>query len=246
MDRELKQKAWAPGAISDSVSSILSGYGVTPDVEAIAVTTTEEDHLVVQCETDLRFVRRMARRYGCWFWMTTDGAGTTTAHFKRPPLDGAAAITIAINNATPNVSSLDLDWDVERPTTAIAAQLGLRDKSPIDGQVERSPLRALGSTAFADVAAARGVHVVAPADLAGDLQARSEGALIEAGWFVRVRGQTSVRALGAVLRAHTLVGVSGLGTRHSGTYVVSSVRHVIDRTAHVMDFELMRNAWGAS
>jgi len=246
MDRDLHQKVWPAQAISDSISSLLSGYELTPDVEAIATTTSEEAHLLVQADTDLRFVRRIARRYGYWFWLTTDTGDTTTAHFKRPPLGGTPSITLKINNETPNVAALDLDWDVERPNRTVANQLGLRDKAAIDGHGDRSPSTPLGKTALADLAAPRQALIVAPVDTAGDLQARTEGALIEAEWFVRLRGKTSVRALGDVLRTHTLVAVTGLGTRHSGTYVVASVRHKIDRTAHEMDFELIRNAWGAS
>jgi phage protein D len=246
MDRDVKQVVWPAQAISDSVSNLLSAYSLTPDVESISTTTSEDTHLLVQADTDLRFVRRLARRYGFWFWVTTATNETTTAHFKRPALAGTPALTLTINNATPNVSALDLDWDVERPNATIANQLGLRDKGAIDGHVDKSPLRSLGKTPLSDIAAARKVQIVAPVDVVGDLQARSEGALIEAGWFVKLRGETSARALGGVLRTHSLVAVAGLGSRHSGTYLVSSVRHVIDRTAHKMEFELLRNAWGAS
>lgn len=246
MDREVKLKLWpASGAISDSITGILGAYAVTPDVESLAISTTEEDHLLVQRDTDLRLLRRLGRRYGYWFWVSTGTDGTTTAHWKRPPLDGDPVAALILNAKDNNVAALDLDWDVERPNQATATQLGLRDKAAIDGEVDASPLSPLGSTALADVAAARGVQIIAPVDAAADLQARSEAALIESGWFIRARGQTSVRQLGAVLHAHTLVTVNGVGVRHSGTYVVAAVRHVIDSIAHVMEFELVRNAWGA-
>lgn len=244
MDRTMRQKVWPAQAISDSISAILAGYSLIADVPALSTTTSEETHLLVQDDSDLRFVRRLARRYGCWFWVTTTPAGIATAHFKRPPLDGKPAITLKINGDTPNVAALDMDWDVERPNAAIASQLGLRDKKVMDGHVDRSPLKTLGTTPLADIAARREVQIVAPVDVVGDLTGRAEGALIDADWFVRLRGHTSVRALGAVLRAHTLVAVEGLGSRHSGTYVVASVRHVIDAAAHAMDFELVRNGWG--
>jgi hypothetical protein len=247
MDRDISAKIWpASGAISDAVSSIIGGYPqVTPDVEALSVATDEGNHLLVQRDTDLRFLRRLARRYGYWFWVTTDTSYTTTAHWKRPPLDGDPVAALTLNAKDNNVASLDLDWDVERPNTAVATQLGLRDKESIDGAIESTPLTLLGSVGLADVAAARGIQIVAPADVAGDLQKRSEAALIESGWFIRARGQTSMRQLGKVLHTHTLVSVNGIGTRHSGTYVVAAVRHIIDSIAHVMEFELVRNAWEA-
>jgi hypothetical protein len=245
MDREVKLKVWpASGAISDSVTGILGGYAVTPDVESLDISTNEDEHLLVQRDTDLRLLRRLGRRYGYWFWVDTDTDGVTTAHWKRPPLDDDPGPALILNTKENNVAVLDLEWDVERPNQTIATQLGLRDKASIDGVVDASPLSQLGSAGLADIAAARGVQIVAPVDVAGDLQARSEAALIESGWFIRARGETSVRQLGAVLHAHALVTVNGVGTRHSGTYVVAAVRHIIDSIAHVMEFELVRNAWG--
>jgi hypothetical protein len=245
MDRDVKAVVHPAQAISDSISGILGAYDVTADVEAIDVTTSDDDHLLVQRDTDLRFLRRLARRYGCWFWVTTDTQDTTTAHFKRPALDDDPTIELWINSDKPTVDELVLDWDVERPNTAVASQLGLHDKGTIDGQVDRSPLTSLAALALADIADPRAIQVTAAADIAGDLSKRSEGALIESGWFVRARGRTNVRTLGAILHAHTLISVGGLGSRHSGTWLVHAVRHVIDESEHAMEFELVRNGWEA-
>ena len=87
--------------------------------------------------------------------------------------------------------------------------------------------------------------MIAPVDDADDLKGRGEGALIEAGWFIRVTCSTSIRALGALVRPDALVDLQGLGKRHSGTYWVHGVRHVIDASAHLMELELYRNAWGS-
>ena len=246
MDRELVAKIWpASSAVSDAVTGIIGNYdSVTPDVETLSITTADNGHLLVQRDTDLRFVRRLSRRYGYWFWVTTDTEDVTTAHWKRPPLDDDPAAALILNADANNVDVLDLEWDVERPNTAFAAQLGVRDLAAIAGDVDRSPLTPLGKTPLSELTEPRGIQVIAPADTAADSRARAEGALIESGWFIRARGQTSMRQLGACLHAHTLVTANGIGTRHSGTYVVAGVRHVIDNDAHLMHFELVRNAWG--
>lgn len=245
MDREVKAKVWE-GAASDAVTAILGTYGVTPDVDSIATSHAEATHTLVQRDTDLRFVRRLARRYGHWFWFTTDATtGVTTAHFKRPVTSGAPAATLAINSANPSLAELELEWDVERPGAAVGKQLKLADLSTIDGAVTQSPVTPLGATAFASLAPPRQALVGAAVDDVGDLRARAEATLIEGGWFLRARGQTSARALNAILRTHTLVAVDGVGARHSGGYVVASVRHVLDGDGHTMDFELIRNAWEA-
>jgi phage protein D len=245
MDREVKTKVWSDQSASDTVSAILSGYGVTPAVDPIATTHTEDTHTLLQRDTDLRFVRRLARRYGHWFWFTTDAMGTTTAHFKRPVTTGSQVATLEISTKNPSLAELEIEWDVERPGAAVTKQLKLSDLSIIDGQVAKSPLPPLGTAGLADLAPVRQARLGAAVDDVGDLRARAEATLIDGGWFLRARGQTNARALNAVLRTHTLVAVDGLGKRHSGGYMVASVRHVLDGDGHTMEFELIRNAWEA-
>ncbi len=246
MDREDKVVAWADLTDSAAVTSILSQAGLTPDVEATQAGHFELKHTLIQRETDLTFVRRLARRNGNFFWLTCDEAGVETAHFKRPVLAGQAACDLVINLTDPvsNVTALEINWDVERPTSADAAELDLNNKSDISGAVQRSPLSALGGTALSGIITdQRVVHVRAPVDDSGDLQARGEGALIEAGFFLRASGTTTLSSLGNILRSHTLVNLRGAGSRHSGLWFCAAVRHAIDASEHRMEFELIRNGW---
>jgi len=246
LDRENKAVAWANLTDSSAVSSILSQAGLVSDIENTQPGHFESKHTLIQRETDLSFIRRLARRNGFHFWITCDETGTETAHFKRPELNGQAACDLVINlsDPRPNVTSLDITWDVERPTQTDANELDLNSKSDITGTVQASPLTALGGVGFSQIAVdPRTTHISAPVDDSGDLQARSEGALIDASFFLRATGSTTVSALGKVLRSHTLVNLRGAGSRHSGLWFCSSVRHSIDADEHRMNFELIRNGW---
>ncbi len=247
MDREDKAVLWPDLTDSDAVSTILGQYGLTPDVDATDAGHFEAKHTLVQRETDLAFIRRLAARNGCLFWITFDAtANVETAHFKRPDLDAEPAAELVINLDDPpaNVASLEITWDAEAPSGTVAAQVDLNAADTIDGEVTVSPLTALASQRFAAIGASpRSVHLAAPVDDAGDLRARGEGALIEAEMFIRARGQTTAHALGAVLRAHTIVNLRGAGTRHSGKWLCHTVRHYIDAVEHRMEFELVRNGW---
>src|SRR6266850_1857556 len=245
MARESQAVIWSDLTDSDAVSQILGGYGYTADVDSTQAGHEEDKHTLVQRASDLDFVRRLARRNGFLFWIDCDKAGTETAHFRRPDLDGKSVLNLDINISSNNLGTLDLMWDVERSTSVIAAQLNLNDKTSIDGAVSASPLSPLGSQSLSDITGdTRSAHLHAPVDDAGDLTARGEGALIEDAWFIRATGQTSVNALGDIVRANTIVNLRGVGTRHSGNYYVASVRHTIDPSAHHMEFELVRNGWG--
>jgi len=246
MDRQVRAVVWPDGADSDAVSAILTGYGFVADVATTGGAHAEAKHSLVQRDSDLRFVRRLARRNGFLFWATADAAGVETAHFKRPPLGDAADKDLVIQLTGSNIESLDLTFDVERPTSVEGAGLDLNSKGDLDGAVARTPQALLGSKGLQDITGdTRSAHVVAPADDAGDLRARGEGALVDADWFIRASCETSVNALRALLRASTVVELKGAGSRHSGKYFVAAVRHRIDPAGHKMLVDLVRNGWGA-
>jgi hypothetical protein len=246
MDREAKSQVWAGLTDSDAVTAILGGYGYAPDVEATSAGHFEDKHTLIQRSTDLYFVQQLARRNGFLFWVTSDEFGIETAHFKRPPLDGSAEAELVINLDSPAIQQLDIEWDVERPTSVEARQLDLNAKTDIDGGVARLPLTLLGDSSLADITGdTRSQYLTAPSDDAGDLTSRGEGALIESGWFIRATCQTSADLLGRLVRGSTMVEVRGAGSRHSGNYFVASVRHLIDAVTHSMEIELIRNAWNS-
>jgi hypothetical protein len=245
MDREAKSVIWNAGD-SDAVKTIADRYGFsTTDVRSTPAQHPEAKHVLVQRDSDLRFVRRLARRNGFLFWVDADASGRTAAHFRRPPLGGSPAAKLAMTSP-PNVGSIDIDWDVERPTSVSGGQLDLNTKKVIDGAVAKSPQATLGSKPFAAIATGtRSVLVSAPADDAGDLKSRGEGALVDSDFFVEARCRTTAEALGTVVRASTVVELCGAGPRHSGKWLVSAVHHTVDAVAHRMDVELVRNGWGA-
>jgi phage protein D len=244
MDRETRSEIWADVTDSDAVTSILEEYGYSTDVDATSAKHSTKKHSLAQRDTDLVFVRRLAKRYGYLFWVTCDSDGNETAHFKRPPLDGSLAGELAINLESPSIETLDIEWDAERPFRVESLQLDLNTKKNLDGAVEETPQTLLGSRGLADVAGnSHSMRLNAPVDDAGDLRERCEGALIEADWFIRARCRTSLKMFGDLVRAHTVVRIRGAGSRHSGKYFVAAVNHRIDAAAHRMDIELVRNAW---
>ncbi len=248
MDRETRAVIWADVTDSQAASSVLSDrrYGYALDVEETAAGHYEEKHVLVQRETDLHFVRRLAARNGYLFWITCDAQGAETAHFRRPQLDGDSTATLLINVDGASLKTVEIAWDVERPTSVIGAGLDANTKEVLDGSVAATPQTILGARSLQAIAGdTRSAHLSAAVDDAADLQARGEGLLIQADWFVRLTCQTSLYGLGQIVRTHALVQVDGLGTRYSGKYFVAAVHHVIDASAHLMDLTLVRNAWSA-
>lgn len=246
MDRETKATVWADLTDSDVATAVLASHGYLPDTEATDARHETLKHPLLQRDTDLRLLRRLARRNGFLFWVTSDVLGVETAHFKRPPLQGQPSADLTLNQDMPSIRTLDIHWEVERPSGVVGDQLALNSKSTMDGSVQESSMEPLGAQPFSRIVGEpRLAHIVAPVDDVGDLRARGEGLLMESSWFVRASTQTTLATLGTVVRAHAIVNLGGAGSRHSGLYFVTKVRHTIDSAAHRMDIELARNAWGS-
>jgi phage protein D len=246
MARESKIKVWPTTTDAAALMEILGAHALTPDVTLTSTVAHDETrNALTQRETDLAFVRRIARRNGCWFWLTYDPLlGLATAHVKRPPVDGLPAATLVVNGEGRNLDTASIAWNTERTASVAATSLDVRTLQDMTGDVERSPLTGLASQALADIApAVRKSRLTLPVDDAGDLIVRSEAALIDAGWCVSATVTAKYSVLGKVLRAHTLVELGGVGSRHSGKYLVERVEHRIDADDHVMHARLIRNGW---
>lgn len=246
MEREPRIKQMVEGKDSDMVANIFSSYEYKADIEETAGGHFEKKHTLIQRGDDLRFVRRLARRNGYLFWVTCAADGITeTAHFRPPPLDNLVETKLVINQDSPGIEAFDISWDVEgRPTSVVGSQLDLNSKGEQDGDVVEMPVAVLGDRSLQQITGdTRSILLQAPVDDTGDLQARGQGALTEANWFIRATCETSAHALRGILRAHTVVEVCGAGRRHSGPYFVSEVRHLIDVSAHRMEVTLLRNGW---
>ena len=243
MDREDKAKVWTNVTDSLAVAAVLADYAIVPDVSMTSTLHSEFTRSLVQRETDLRFVRRLARRNGFWFWVTSEAPGVSIGHFKRIS-PGSPDVDLAINAATSTIDRVSIEIDAERPVAATMKQVKVSDKSVMDGSVSQSPLTGLASSGLGTIVKAKRLaHLAVAADDVGDLKARAEAILIDHGWFVTAHVVARLSVLKKLVRAHTVVRLNGIGTRHSGSYVVSRVVHDITPADHVMTIDLVRNGW---
>jgi hypothetical protein len=243
MNRQNKAAIWADGPATNAVKTICGTYGLkVDDIEATNAEFSEAKHSLVQRETDLAFVRRLARHNGSLFWITCDLEGVEAAHFRRPDLAAAPTAEIALNQGKPS-DPFRIEFDVERPVAAKLSQHDFAATSPIKAELAKQPLAPLGKKGLDALHKTPAeLHIAAATDSSADLTARAEGALIEASFFVRAALSATAAAVGAVVRAHTIVALGGVGNRHNGKYLCAGVTHTIDEGAHAMNIELIRNA----
>ena len=247
-------KEWADVTDGAVANSIFGNYGMTPDpanLDNDSPSHTSDGHTLMQRTTDAQFLRMLARRNGRLFRVyCTDTPGNRTGSFATPSVDGDPASILTLNDATAStVASVDIVWDVMRPSATVAMQELFTDSDPTGagGTTSDSGLQPLASLGLATFAGQPVTSVLTTTvDDGQELTERAQSLLIEAGWFVRCQGTADVNRLGSILRAGTVVQLNAAGSLHSGKYFVWSVRHRITSQQHLMDFVLMRNAVGSA
>lgn len=249
MDHTVEFRVTDSGTDADIVSHIISSYpDMMADVEATPSSTHDENtHSHVQRESNLSVIKTLARRNGYHFWITVDENGQSTGHFKPRSLEGATTVDLIVNAENNNIENLQLNADTRRATQTVGLQVNLRNREIIGNNVSLDD-PSLGTDSLATAAGdnAQTVALAPTVDDGGAMQTRSEAALRDAQWFITATCKTSVHNLcNKLIRFHTLVNMTGAGSRYSGPYYVNGVKHIIDAAAHVMELELARNAWGS-
>lgn len=252
MNLEEKAAEWVNMTDATVASTIFNQYGIVPAADNTAEDSpshTESGHSLMQRGTDAQFLRDLARRNGKLFRVAGGNSpGVRTGYFAAPKLDGSPAGTLTLSDPTDwNVASLDIEWDVTRPSAVKASQkLTTDSSSSVSGDATDSGLTAIAARDLATFAGtARTVMLATLVDDAGELQARAKAVLREAGWFVRCETESDLGKLGLIPRVGQLLQIEGVGTLHSGTYYVWSVRHTILPDSHKARLTLVRNAIGA-
>ena len=251
MNVEEKVVEWT-GTEADTAASIFGAYGIQPapdNSNGDSPSHTEDGHTLMQRQTDIQFLRGLARRNGLLCRVFAQSTpGDRTGYFARPDLTADPVATLNCTDPSNwTVNALDIEWDVTRPTVVDAGQALFTDSDPDSATVSQTdsglaPLDANNLSTFAGQD--NTVILTTTVDDSGELTDRAQAVLIEAGWFVRCEGETDANHLNAILRVGDIVAIEGIGSLHSGNYFVWSVRHTIDKFAHKMKFVLVRNAVG--
>ena len=249
LDREHINRQWPDVTDADIVRTILSVVRKEQDVADTPDTGhAEENHTLMQRESNLRFIQRLAQRNGFHFWFTSDNEGQETGHFRPRSLEADATAILQLNTDNYNIENLSIEAQTARPTQATGQQLDLRNLETFGEIVTSSGDEALGEQSLQQIAGSGGgehsTQLAPPTDDAGTLQARQTALLREASWFITATCSTTTHRLCKLIQIHNIVEIHGAGARHSGKYYVTGVRHTIDAAVHKMDLTLSRNAWG--
>lgn len=247
MSIEEKIKDWPNKSDSDIAREVFQSYGLTPEVDETEVVHEEAIATIIQRETDIQFLKRLARRNG--FECFVEGE---KGFFRKPVMTEPPQPILAIHfGAETNLASFDAKLDALRPTAVEMHQLDMISKEPQDAAAESNEQRQLGRDGALSLAPPQGAlprmfvrHAVATTQ--PEMENLCRAMFDEAEWLIAARGEIDSAAYGAVLRAKKLVPVKGAGEAFSGVYYVTSVKHVFTPDGYAQHFTARRNAMAPS
>ena len=220
-------------------------YGLVPEP-----TPTTEVPIVIQRiprqhETDLQFVRRMAKRNGFVFYIEPLTFGTSRAYFGPENRLGVPQPALSMNMGPhTNVKELSFSQDALAPTGTEGSFVEPFTKMslPIPSLPSlRMPPLAPRSTPAKRTTLMRDTANQNPAQAATNALA----AATRSPDSVRGQGVLDTVRYGHVLRARRLVGVRGAGETYDGNYYVRRATHTIGRGTYTQEFTLSREGTGA-
>jgi hypothetical protein len=243
MDREEKLKDWPNKKDSDIAAEVFNQYGFTPDVEDTQVIHDEAVSTVIQRETDIQFLKRLALRNG--FECYVEGS---TGYFKSPQINADPQPVLAVHfGDDTNVISFSIEVNALIPANVAISQIDRSNKEILNATAESSEQELLGGT---DISALLGAGMNPAQSFIGmnvatgipEMTALCQGLFHHVEWFVTGEGEVNANKYGQVLQPRRTVTIKGVGEMHSGVYYVSHVTHSFIGDGYTQSFKVKRNA----
>ena len=243
MDREEKLKNWPNKKDSDIASEIFGLYGFSPEVEDTEVIHDEAVSTIIQRETDMQFIKRLALRNGfeCYVQGTTGYFGPTQIEESPQPV-----LAVHFGEKT-NLNSFSIEVNGITPVNVSMSQIDRANKEVLEVAVESSLQIPLGENDSASILASGmepGKVYMSMNSATGtpEMEALCQGLYHKSEWFVTGKGEISGNIYGHVLEPRKTVTIKGINETHSGVYYVSRVSHFFSANGYIQTFSVKRNA----
>jgi phage protein D len=243
MDRVDRLKAWPSRKDSDIAAEVFQTYGITPDITDTSVVHDEEQSTIIQRETDIQFLNRLALRNGFECFVDADGG-----HFRPPVLDDAPQPVLAVQfGDDTNVNRFSLEVNALAQSSVAMSQVDHMSGEVHDVTVDAGRQPALGSTPASSLLAPGMdpalVHIGRSVTTGNkEMTELCQGLFDRGEWFVTGEGEVSANKYGGVLTPRATVTIKGVGEIHSGVYYVTHVTHTFVSDGYTQTFQVKRNA----
>jgi phage protein D len=243
MDREDKLKDWPGKKDSDIAAEIFRSYGLTPNVTDTEIIHEEDVSTIIQRETDIQFLKRLALRngYECY----VDGKN---GYFRPPQIDSTSQPVLSVHfGDETNVNHFNLEVNALAPSDVIMFQVDRSSKEILDKTSEAGQQEMLGANpadSFLAAGMAPGLVYISQTATTGasEMAMLCQGLYNSGEWFVTGEGKVAANQYGNILKPRGTVTIKGIGETYSGVYYVTHVTHVFGADGYTQTFRVKRNA----
>jgi phage protein D len=243
MDREDKLKDWPNMKDSDIAAQIFSTYNLSSQVTDTEVTHDEGVSTVIQRETDMQFLKRLALRNGYECYIDGD-----MGYFQPPQVDDTPQPALSVQaDCDTNVSHFNLEVNALTPANVSMFQLDRVTKQVLDATAESSDDKPLGANTpdhYLGQGMKPAVVLIGQTVTTGtpEMTALCQGLYDRGSWFVTGEGEVLANQYGSVLKPRATVLIKGVGETYSGIYYVTHVTHAFKPEGYKQQFRVKRNA----
>jgi hypothetical protein len=231
------------------VAKLLEKYAtfrITPEITPTTDVPIEINRVPSQQETDLSYIRRLAKRNGFVFYIEPlPVPGTSKAYWGLDNRLGVPQPALSMNMGpqTNLDQAMNFHYNALGPEAPKITILDPLTKTPITipapsalrPPLARRPAAALRTSIARDTANLD----------TGQGLLRALSTSTESSDAVTATGEIDAVRYGQALRARRLVGVRGVGASYNGTYYVKQVTHSIRRGEYKQSFTLTREGHGS-
>ena len=243
MDRVDRLKDWPNKKDSDIAAEVFESYGLTAQVTDTHLVHHEENSTILQRESDIRLLKRLARRNGFECFVAGD-----TGFFQPPALDDPPQPVLAVHfGDRTNVDRLSLRVNALTAMNFSMTQLDHDTGAVLSATAEtgqqtrlggRSPDSLLGSGAEPGSVAVGHAVTIGLAEMTAVTRALCD----QGEWFVTADGEVAANQYDNILLPHRTVTIKGIGETYSGVYYVTHVTHRFTADGYTQAFRVKRNA----
>jgi len=243
MDREDKLKDWPSKKDSDIAAEIFNTYGLTPEVSDTEVIHEEEVSTIIQRETDIQFLKRLALRNGYECYVDGD-----TGYFRPPQIDAASQPVLSVHfGDETNINHFNLEVNALAPANVAMFQVDRSNKEVLDATSEAGQQRMLGANGadtYLGAGMVPGLVYIGQTATTGspEMDMLCQGLYDNGEWFVTGEGEVAANQYGTILKPRSTVTIKGIGETYSGVYYVTHVTHIFTGDGYIQPFRVKRNA----
>jgi phage protein D len=244
MDREEKLRAWPNERDSTIASQLFGAYGLSAVVVETPVAHDEQVSTILQRETDMQLLKRLALRngYECY-------VAERTGFFHPPRLKEKPQPLLAVHcgPTETNVNQFSVELNALTPTNVAMMQVDRTNKTLLETTVAASQQPVLGKTSatglLAPGVAPGQVYVNRhPTTGTAEMATMCQELYHQAEWFLSAEGEINGNHYAHILKPHGTVTIKGIGEAYCGVYYVTYVTHTFRADGYTQFFRAKRNA----